>query len=201
MKKLLKLFILLLLPLLVLAADGTDIKGTVTRGDGGITNYIETDILGNEKYFGSAGIVYGGISVKDNADTLTLNSAAIVQVTDFDTNDPSNNTTSDHTNDHITINVAGDYFVFASMHVNNNAAQSHIIDISLFKNNGTIEFVNVHAHRNLTGGLGDVGAIPMGGLITVSVSDTLEVWATTNAAGDRSVTISDITLSIIQVGG
>lgn len=183
------------------AADGTDIRGVATLGDGGSTNYVEVDTVGDMKFVGGAGLVYGGISVKDNANAITLNSAAIVQITDFDTNDPSNNTTPDHTNDHITISIAGDYLVTVSIHINNNAAQSHVVDISLYKNNGATEFDNVHAHRNLTGGLGDVGSMSMAGIITVSVNDTLEVWATTGDAGDRSVTISDITVSVIQIGG
>ena len=148
-----------------------------------------------------AGLMFGEINVKDSSATTTLNSDAIVQLTIFDTNGESNNTTPDHTNDHIEIATAGIYLVTVSIHVNNEAAQSHVIHASLYKNNGATELENVHSHRSLSGGSGDVGSISMSGIVSLSVNDTVEIWATTDAAGDRSVTFSDATLSIVMIGG
>ena len=148
-----------------------------------------------------AGLTYGEISAKDNATPVTLNSAAKIQITAFDTNGASNNTTPDHTNDYITCTKAGKYLVTISIHIKNNAAQNHVVDVSLYKNTGTIEFENIHSHRNLTGGSGDIGSISMSGIVTVVANDTIEVWATTDSGSDRSVTFSDITLSIVNIGG
>lgn len=165
------------------------------------TNYVEASTTGDVVFVGSSGLAFGEIYVKDNAVAMTLNSAAKVQVTIFGTDGQSNNTTPDHTNDHITITKAGMYLVTISTAVQNNAAQSHKIVLSLWKNNGATEFTNVHAHRNLSGGSTDVGSISLSGIVDVAVNDTLEVWADTSAAADRSITVEDITLSIVQVGG
>ncbi len=184
---------------------GTANQITVTDdGDGSITISIPSDlnIPGDLTFVGDGdGLAFAGISVKDNTDAVTLNSAAKDQVTNFDTNDPSNNATPDHTNDHITTDKKGDYFAIISLDVQNNAAQAHKVDVSLWKNNGATEFLNVHNHRNLSGGSTDVASMSLSGFIEVAAGDTLEIWADTGTAGDRSVTFEDITLSILQVGG
>ncbi len=164
-------------------------------------NYIDIQSGGNIVFIGTAGMAFAGISVKDNTDAVILNSTAKVQITNFDTNDPSNNATPDHANDHITTDKKGDYFAIVSLDVQNNAAQAHKVDVSLWKNNGATEFLNVHNHRNLSGGSTDVAAMTLSGFIEVAAGDTLELWADTGTAGDRSVTFEDITLSILQVGG
>lgn len=142
---------------------------------------------------------YGEIYFKDNAVATTLNSAAKVQVTNFDTNGVERDTDPDHINDHIGIEKAGTYLVTVSLTVNNDTAQSHTVDVSCFKNNGVTEFNNLHEHRSLTGGSGDVAAISISGLVTLAVNDTLELWATTSDAADRNVIFEDCTLSVVQV--
>ncbi len=144
--------------------------------------------------------IKGEISAKDNAVATILNSAAKVQVTIFDTNGPSKGVTPDHTNDHLIIKEPGIYFAVVSPSVQNNAAQAHKIDVSLWKNNGATEFANVHSHRNLSGGSTDVGSMSLSGLIDVVEDDTIELWADTATAADRSVTFEDVTLSIMFVG-
>lgn len=176
------------------------VVGDTKLGDDN-TNYVEIGTTGDTVFVGSSGLSFGGISVKDNAVTMTLNSAARVQVTVFDTNNSSNNTTPDHTNDHITVTKAGKYLITVSIAVQNNAAQSHKVEFSLWKNNGATEYTNIHAHRSLSGGSTDVGSISLSGIVDVSASDTLEIWADTDAAADRSVTVEDITLSVFQIGG
>ena len=58
---------------------------------------------------------YAGISVADQAvETAIAVAGTAVQVTVFDTNSPYNRLTPDHTNDHITVDVAGDYFITVS---------------------------------------------------------------------------------------
>jgi len=160
------------------------------------------EVAGTQLFTGAgSGLAFGEIYVKDNANATTLNSAAKVQITDFAVNGVSVNTSPDHTNDHITITKAGIYKANLSLHVNNNAAQTHTIDVSLFKNNGATEFDNVHGNRTLTGGSGDVGSMSCCGLVSLSVNDTIEVWADTSDAADRSVTFEDVNLNLVQIGG
>jgi hypothetical protein len=159
--------------------------------------------LGDEDvtFAGGGGLQFGEIYVKDNAVTTTLNSAAKVQVTVFASNGESNGSiTPDHTNDHITVGVDGKFLVMVSLSFKNNAAQSHLVSIGVFSNNGVTEFPNIHSDRSLTGGSGDVGSVSLSGIISVSLGDTIELWANTDVAADRSVTFEDISLSIIQVG-
>ena len=154
------------------------------------------------QFNGGGGLTCSEISFKDNAVATTLNSATgKVQVTNFDTNGLTiGQLTPDHTNDHITIGIAGYYWVTINLTVKNNAAQTHVIDVSVFKNNGATEFTNVHSHRTLSGGVTDIGSIALHGIISCAVSDTIELWADTSAAANRSVTFEDCTLSIFQVG-
>lgn len=198
------LFTFLLLYVSVcLAADGTNLKGVVTRGDGGITNYIETDTLGNEKYFGSAGVVYGDIYVVDNTTANTfagIGEANKTQFLQFDTNGVFNNTTPDHTNDHITINVAGDYLINCSITAETSGAGAREISFDIYKNNGATAFVNLHAHRDMIGGGGEIASIVVSGMVTLAVNDTIEVWVH-NETNTNNVILSDVSLSMIQVGG
>ena len=174
-------------------------------GDLGITG--DLDVTGDATISGDVlfdtaggGLTYGEIYAKDSAVDLTLNSAAKVQVTSFTVNGLSNNMTPDHTNDHITVSTAGVYMCNVSTSVSNQAAQAHILDLSVYKNNGATEFANVHSHRGLDGG-SESGSITMSGLITLAASDTIELWATTNSGVNRDVRFEDITLSLMKVGG
>lgn len=183
-----------------LYADGLIRMGNSSAG--APTTYVSIEPDGGIVSVGEgSGLVFGEISVKDNAVATTLNSGAIVQLTVFDTDGLSNNMTPDHTNDHITVTKAGKYLATISIHINNNAAQTHIVDVSMYKNNGGTEFANVHGHRTLTGGSGDVGPMSLSGIVDLAVNDTIEMWATTDVAADRSVTFEDITMGLVQLGG
>lgn len=144
---------------------------------------------------------YGEISVQDNSTPTAVSSSGWTQVTIFDTNGHSSNATPDHTNDHITIDsgFAGKYLVTISAAVANSAGVAHVIELGLHKNDGATEFTNVNAHRNLSAG-SDVGSISLSGIIDVSASDTVELWATSDSGTSRNVTISDVTLSLVQIG-
>jgi len=141
---------------------------------------------------------YAGMYVKDNTNTVALNSSAKIQVTNFNTNGEFEGATPDHTNDHITINVSGTYFVIITMAVANSAGAAHVINVDLFKNNGATVFNTVHAHRSLAAG-SDVGSIGISGEVTVFSGDTLELWADTDSGSDRNVIFEDIAFSIIQI--
>jgi len=165
------------------------------------TKVLYADEIDSSPVFVSGGLPFGEIWSEDNTDQTTLNSSGKVQILSFKNNGHSNNTTPDHTEDHITITKAGKYLVTASLAVVNVAAQAHEIDVGLFKNDGTSQFNNVHGHRNLSGGGGDKGSISISGIIDTNVNDTIELWANTDTAADRIVIFEDITLTLFQIGG
>ncbi len=145
------------------------------------------------------GHVYGEISAKDNTTPLTLAAASIVKISLFDTNGLSNLTTPDADNDNITIQHTGIYEVSFNIHLINDAAQKHIIDVSLYGNNGTVEFLNVHGHRTLAVS-SDVGAMSASGIVEILANETIELWATTDSSSDRGVIFEDINIHIIEIG-
>ena len=51
---------------------------------GGASDYVETEADGDVLFVGGGGLQFGEIWFKDNAAATTLNSAAKVQITDFD---------------------------------------------------------------------------------------------------------------------
>ncbi len=172
--------------------------GVVTIGDGGTTNYAQISQTGDLTFVGSAGLSFGEISVKDNLTSDEV-STTKTQVLRFDTNGESNNTTPDHTNDHITIPTAGRYMVVASLAVSSADAQSIELDTSCWKNNGATELLNVHAHRSFPGGSTSIGSISLTGIHNFSANDTLEIWV--EAQATRDIIIDDVTLTVYQLGG
>ncbi len=163
----------------------------------------DLDTEGDILFAGSGkGLTFGDLSVKDNTNTLTLNSAAKVQVagTIFTTNGPSNNTSPDQTQGHITIDKAGFYFIVVAATIQNTAGAGHVVDLSAWINNGATELENVHGHRTLGAGT-EVGAIPASGIADLAVNDTVEVWLDTSSGVNRTVIVEDITLTILQLAG
>lgn len=150
---------------------------------------------------GGTWAAYGEISVHDTSTTMSVSSSGWTQVTVFDTNGQSQNCTPDHTNDHITISsgYAGKYLATVSISAENSAGVGHVIECSLFKNNGATEFQNVHAHRTLGTG-SDKGSISLNGIVDLSVSDTVELWIQSDSASSRNITVSDCTLTLVKIG-
>jgi hypothetical protein len=152
---------------------------------------------------GGAGI-YAEISASDASDTIAIGSsgqANKVQVTTFNTNGNSNDMTPDHTNDHITCDVAGDYVCSVNITAESVPGAGYQVGFSVYKNNGATEFVNVHAHHDFTGGGGDTDSISMSGNITLAVNDTIELWVW-NETSTSNVIIDDVTLHLeIAQGG
>jgi hypothetical protein len=146
---------------------------------------------------------YGGIAVSDNTATnTTLNgSTGKVQVTVFDTNCSSSGVIPDHTNDHITIDLGGDYLITIAVSVRNIASQNHELILDAYKNNGATALTGVEAHRSLTGGSGDFGSVALTGIVTLAKDDTVELWANTDASADRDVRFRDVTMIATMVGG
>ncbi len=151
------------------------------------------------RYNFDMGAVYGEIYVKDNETETTLDIGTLTQITVFTTDGEAYKTIPSHSQDHITVEEKGIYWVEFHMHVNNESTQTHVIDISAFTNNGTVELINVHGHRTLTGGSGDVGSISGGGYVMLLVGETVELWATTSGTTDN-VTFEDVALCIEYKG-
>jgi len=144
-------------------------------------------------------LAYGSISATNSVTATTLNSAAKVQITNFDTNGDANNAVPDHTNDHITINRAGKYLCTFVSTVENSAGAAHKIDVSVWKNNGATRFDTTHIHHDLGAG-SDVVSIATSAILDLAVNDTIEVWALTDRAVDSDVIFEDVVLTLVQIG-
>jgi hypothetical protein len=181
---------------------GFDNNGTTRLGDS-TTNYMLVEADGDVVFVGGAGLQTAGISVKDNVSAVNLSSASKTQFIFFDTNDASNgDAVPDHTNDHITVGKAGLYQISASITARNNAAQTHDLSLDVYINNGATALNNLHAHRTLSGGATNAGSISLGaGNAFLDAGDTVELWAITNSASPRSVTLEDVVLTVTQLGG
>ena len=163
----------------------------------GILN-IKNDVL----FVGSGtGLAYGEIWAEDNAvETVISVAGTFVQVTTFDTNGENNNTTPDHTNDHITVLKAGRYMINVSVVIESAAGTSNVVHLHVAKNNNAVQFGNIHAHRSMAGGGGDRGSISMSGIVSLAANDTVELWVT-NDTNTNNYIVEDVTLSLTQIGG
>ncbi len=172
---------------------------TIDRVAGGLVTVSRPLLVAGDVTFSGAGsgLLCGEISVADNVTAMTPGTS-FTQVTAFDTNGISNDVTSDHTNDHLITNTAGNYMVVISLTVNNDEVTAHEIDFQLFKNNGDTEFTNVHVHRSLAGS-SDVGSVSMSGIIACAASDTIELWVQSDTAA-KDIIVSDCTLSLYMIG-
>ncbi len=196
----------------LLAAVGADILPIVDDVDGAAeeTKYIKiTNLFGalavDLTFTASgAGLPHAEIYAASVSDTITITLAGKankVQVTSFDANGLSNNMTPDHAQDHITVVKAGIYLCVVSLHIETEGAGgADTFGFSIYKNDGGVEFPNVHAHRLMAGGGGDVGSVGISGLIDLAVDDTIELWCWNENSAD-DVVIDDVALSLIQIGG
>ncbi|MCP5017633.1 MAG: hypothetical protein GY938_20535, partial [Ketobacter sp.] len=140
---------------------------------------------------------YGAISVEGNAIATTIAAASTdftnkVQVTIFDTDSVANKVTPDHTNNHITISTDGNYEVYAPS-VSFYGAGGRTYSFAIFINNGTTQ-IGPRTSRKLGAG-GDVGALPVSALATLTAGDTVELWVQNeDNAGD--LTVQDASLCV-----
>jgi hypothetical protein len=170
-------------------------------GDVNDGNYMEIQNDGDVVFYGTSGLAFGEIYTSDNSTETTIATQNVwVQCTTFNTNGLSNNSTPDHTNDHITITKAGKYMISVSASVVSGAGSAFDGEFEVKKNNGTVDLANIHTDRDLTGGGGDHGSISMTGIADLSVDDTIEIW-TRNKTNTTNLTFEDITLTIVQIGG
>ncbi len=142
--------------------------------------------------------VYGEIAFDDNETPLEISITPPVQVLSWETNGLSKNATPDYTQGHITVLKTGIYVATFHCHVSNNEGTAHTVNLTMYANNGTVEFLNIHAHRRLSGGAGDVGAASGGGHVYLEAGDTVELWAT-GSVDNKEVILEDITFYIEMI--
>jgi len=145
---------------------------------------------------------YGEVYAYETNTTITISGTGIankVQVTAFTVNGPSNNTTPDHTSDHIVVGRTGTYLIDVSLTISSAmAGGADDIGAGVFKNNGATQLQNLHANRTLAGGGVDNGSIGMSGLAALTLNDTVEVWIWNYDSTD-DIVVDDINLRIVQI--
>ena len=174
---------------------------TTKIGDGG-TNDVEIDTAGQVIFHGTGGLVFGELSEIDNTTANTFAGSGVANKTQYlqFSAAQSKNSTASVAQNHIQIDEEGFYSVTASITAESTLGAARQISFNIYKNNGTTAFTNLHAHRDFGGGGGEIGSISLSGIIDVATNDTLELWVH-NETGGESIIISDVTFSVVQIGG
>jgi hypothetical protein len=147
-----------------------------------------------------SGLSFGEIYKFGNGVETILNSAADVQILIFGVNGPSNNTTPDHTHDHITILEDGYYQVTCSIIYSNRSGGGQFGHWQIERNNGSGTLGSLAQNFSIPTA-SDFKPLHMTGIVQLAAADTIEVWMGTNVAADRAMRVSSITLTVTQVGG
>lgn len=159
--------------------------------------------VGGDLVFTSVGdgLPYGEIYLKSNATETVITTAGVfVQIAEFQTNGLSNLTTPDYTNDHITIVKTGVYDVSVAISLDGAGTSPAPFACSLFINNGTTEFPNVHGSTRVSGNANEEQFLSIHGKVSLTVGDTVEVWIK-NRTGTQNIIVEDCTLTLMQIGG
>lgn len=147
-----------------------------------------------------SGLHYAEILNIDNGVTITLNTSADVQIDIFDKNGPSNGSTPDYTNHHITVGVDGMYLITCNVMYSNTSLGGQYGNWDIQKNNGAARVGDLHQHFSIPAA-DTRTALHLSGIVALDAGDTIEVWMGTNVAADRAMRIQTISLSIVQIGG
>lgn len=142
---------------------------------------------------------WGEIYAKNSVVTMASSDAAFLKVESFSANGESLNMTPDQANNQIQIDVAGTYMVMCSLSVENSSGQAHVIEVSMFKDNGSTEFPNIHAHRSLAAAA-DKGSISISGIVNLIAGEVLDMRILSGSGVARNIIVSDITLSLRRIG-
>ncbi len=136
---------------------------------------------------------YGAIYLHGGSTAQTSISATPAKVTGFASNGISSGTTPDHANDKITILTAGDYLVAGAVSFSGTLSKTFFVEI--YKNSTGTEY----AFERKLGTGGDVGAAPVGGLITLAVNDEISLYVSSSDGG-TSFTPQEASLIVTRVG-
>ena len=91
---------------------------------------------------------FGEISVESNTNAINLTKDVPAQITDFDTNGSSKNTTPSRTENHIEILQDGKYMIVCAITANSSGGTGALIEFMVKKNNGASNAI-VHMDRTL----------------------------------------------------
>ena len=175
-----------------------DSEGDLKVSANDTTNYTQFEADGDLIFVGTAGLPYGDLYVHGNTTGQTISTATLTQVTTFDTAGESNLTTPNHTTDDITISKAGRYLITMSSSFSGDPNVTWLGGV--YKNNGATQLSNLQTKRKLGAG-GDVGSVSISGIVSLSANDTIEVWFQHAEGVDKSITVAELTLSVVMVGG
>lgn len=163
------------------------------------SDHMAVDAAGDVSFVGGGGLQYGEISISGSTDVLDMTAGDPQQVP-FDTNGLSNGSVvPDHTNNHITVGLAGHYQIIISMTLNSSAGIASKALITCEVNDGDHEVIT-HQERSLAGGGGESGAITLSGIADLAANDTVEVWIEDEDT-DSDYIVENCNLSVVQKGG
>ncbi len=188
-------------------ASATD--NAVARFNGATGKIIQNSKViindgGDVDFESGAGLIYGEIYAYGIGATIAiggLGKGNKVQVTAFNTTGLNNGgVTPDHGEDHIIPGSIGHFMCTVSLTVESSGGGgADHFGFSIWKNDGGVEFQNVHAHRKLAGGGGDTGSVSMSGIINCAAADTIELWCWNEDSTDNLV-VDDATLTLMKLG-
>ncbi|MCK5609483.1 hypothetical protein KAR91_46850 [Candidatus Pacearchaeota archaeon] len=161
----------------------------------------EANISGNLIFRGpGAGLQYGCIFYHDGGfDTVLAAQDTWYKIVGFDSDGASNGVIIDHVNNHLLINIAGDYEVFVGASARSGA--SNKFQLAVFKNNGAVELpIDLHITTDVAN---KVDTASMRCFTALNANDTIEVWVkrTDGGAVSKTITTEHIALNLIQIGG
>jgi hypothetical protein len=187
----------------VTAATSLAVNGVSDLGDGGTTNYTEVGATGDMTFVGSSGLNFAQIYEEDGSSTLVLAAQdTFYQIISFSANGESNIMVPDHTNDHITVTNTGKYLATIDISFSQTTVASIEYDFHIQKNNGATDFPQISAHRD-TSGSSVIGNCGSTGIISLTAGDTVELWVErlTGGATSRTITLPQVSMNLIQIGG
>ena len=160
-------------------------------------NNIEDQIEAIDKVVDTGGMTYGTIHQSQNATaTVITSSGSAEQYTQFTQNGSSNNMTPDASNNQLTIDDSGVYFIMSTITAESVGGGAIKVSFNVYKNATTVQ--SLHAHRNLAGGGGDVGSIGLSGIAHLTAGDDLKIFVS-NETNTNNVILEDVTLSAIKM--
>lgn len=145
------------------------------------------------------GLPYGSVKISDNTTATTISSSGTYVQVNFDTNGESNNTTPDHTNDHITATKAGRYMIVCSIDAHDMGVNEQY-EFAVRINNGATTFDGGLRMHTFATNANQEASITLSGIRDLAANDTIELWVKNNT-GTNDVTVNFAELNLVMVGG
>ena len=161
-------------------------------GGGGVSEHDNLTGVNESQHHQHA---YGEIYVHDNI--VASDAPGVLgtwyQFVLFDKNGPCHETVPDHTNDHITVGLTGDYLI--SFSVSMFDAQTHDWEFAVYTNNGTVYLDNIELQATMLAA-SKVLSSSCCGIASLSAGDTVELWykCISNGATDLTVKLANLNL-------